>query len=334
MKLGLGLYYGMLDDSHFRFARQCGVTHIVVHLHDYGRAGSAAEWWNPAGLARLRRKLKEHDLELHAIENFDPADWHDVLLAGPRREEQITRLQNLVRIAGDAGVAVIGYNFSLAGNCSRETGRFARGGASSIAMRQTDQRPIPQGMVWNTVYDPSASAGAMPFVPRAEQQARHDFLLEHLLPVAERAGVILAMHPEDPPVEILRSQPRFIRGLGDYEELLLRHSSRSWGLELCLGTVAEMPGADVYAAVDRFSRQDRIAYIHFRNVQGKAPSYVESFVDEGDIDMLRVVRLLTANGYTGVLVPDHTPRLECAASWHAGMAHALGFISAAIAAAR
>lgn len=331
MKLGFGLYRAMLDADHFRFARQCGATEVVVHLVDYAQAGRAAEWWTPAKLAELRRGLAEHDLRLHAIENFDPADWYDVLLGGPRREAQLERLGEMVRIAGGAGVKVIGYNFSLGGVCSRDTGPFARGGAGSIGMRSIDTRPIPRGTIWNMVYDPAAAVGIEPTVNREELFRRHDCFLERLLPVAESAGVVLAAHPDDPPAETLRGQPRFIRSVADYGTLLRRHPSRAWGMELCLGTIAEMPGEDIYAATDALSRDGRIGYVHFRNVRGKVPSYVETFVDEGDVDMLRVVSILARNRYGGVLIPDHAPRMHCAAGWHAGMAFTMGFMKAAIA---
>lgn len=86
----------------------------------------------------------------------------------------------------------------------------------------------------------------------------------------------------------------------------------------------------LYATVDRYSQAGRLAYVHFRNVKGKAPNYHEMFVDEGDADMLRVIRILHKNGFDGVLIPDHSPLLECAAPWYAGMAYALGWMKAAL----
>jgi mannonate dehydratase len=102
-------------------------------------------------------------------------------------------------------------------------------------------------------------------------------------------------------------------------------------LELCVGTLAEMTEGDVYNAVDVYSRQGKIAYIHLRNVTGKVPHYRETFIDEGDVDMIRILDILERNGFDGVLVPDHTPSMSCPAPWHAGMAHTLGFIAAALA---
>src|SRR5918997_2174148 len=87
---------------------------------------------------------------------------------------------------------------------------------------------------------------------------------------------------------------------------------------------------DVYEAIDTYAAQGKIGYVHFRNVRGKVPNYREVFLDEGDVDMIRALRLYHKHGYDGVLIPDHTPHMTCAASWHAGMAFALGYMRAAI----
>jgi mannonate dehydratase len=91
-----------------------------------------------------------------------------------------------------------------------------------------------------------------------------------------------------------------------------------------------MTDGDVYAAIDQYSRQGAIAYVHFRNVRGKVPDYREVFLDEGDVDMFRALRIYHQNGFDGVMIPDHTPQMSCAAPWHAGMAYALGYMRAAM----
>ena len=91
-----------------------------------------------------------------------------------------------------------------------------------------------------------------------------------------------------------------------------------------------MTEGDIYETVDAYSSQDKIGYIHFRNVRGKVPTYKETFIDEGDVDMIRVLKILKKNQYSGVLIPDHTPQMTCDAPWHAGMAYALGYLKAAL----
>jgi mannonate dehydratase len=351
MKLGLGLYRHMLTRENFAFARQCGATHLVVHLVDYfkgGRHGAgddqptgaeegwgdagAAELWSLEGLAALREEVEAAGLVIEAIENFDPAHWHDVLLDGPRKGEQLEGLKTIVRRVGAAGIPVLGYNFSIAGVAGRVTGPFARGGAASVGMDGPFDAPMPRGMAWNMWYDRHAGPGVEPPIGHEELWRRLGEFLDELVPVAEEAGVVLAAHPDDPPLPTVRGQARLVYQPQLYQRLLDRRPSRANALEFCIGSIAEMTEGDVYEAVDRYSRQGKLAYVHFRNVRGKVPHYRETFVDDGDVDMLRVLRILKDNGYAGVLVPDHTPQMTCGAPWHAGMAYALGYIRAALAA--
>ena len=345
MKLGLGLYRHMLTRENFAFARQAGATHVVVHLVDYfagGRHGvrddqptGAEEGWGDAGstelwsleeLVALRQEVNDAGLVLEAIENFDPAHWHDVLLDGPKKREQLEGLRTIVRRVGQAGIPVLGYNFSIAGVAGRVTGLFARGGAVSVGMDGTVDEPLPRGMAWNMWYDREAGGGVEPAATHEELWGRLGEFLDELVPVAEEAGVTLAAHPDDPPTPTLRGQPRLVYQPALYQRLLDRRPSRANALEFCVGSIAEMTEGDVYEAVDQYSRQGKLAYVHFRNVTGKAPHYRETFVDDGDVDMVRVLRILHSNGYAGVLVPDHTPQMTCGAPWHAGMAYALGYM--------
>jgi mannonate dehydratase len=350
VKLGIGLYRHQLNAENYRFARQCGCSHVVVHLVDYfrssrdnppgdqplggdsgwGLAGDPDTIWSFEEISAIREEAAAAGLVVEAIENFDPAHWYDVLLDGPRKAAQLENLKTIIRNVGRAGIPVIGYNFSLAGVAGRTKGPYARGGAEAVGMEGPVDTPIPHGMVWNMVYDTSAPAGTMPPATHDQLWGRLRDFLEALVPVAEEAGVMLAAHPDDPPLPTLRGTPRLVYQPSMYQRLLDLKPSPSNGLEFCLGSLAEMTEGDIYDVVDTYSRQHRIGYIHFRNVRGKVPHYKETFVDEGDIDMLRVIRILRANDFQGVLIPDHAPQMDCAAPWHAGMAFALGYMKAAL----
>jgi mannonate dehydratase len=350
MKVGLGLYRHMLNREYYDFARQAGCTHLVVHLVDYfnraatnprnnqptgakydpwGVAGDPEKLWTVDELKQLRREIEDAGLVLAAIENLDPAHWHDILLDGPRRPEQIEKVKTIVRHMGEAGIPVLGYNFSLAGVCGRVTTPSGRGGALTLGMDgRADDVPVPNGMIWNMIYDPNAPAGTLPAISHDELWRRLQRFLEDVVPVAERSGVRLAAHPDDPPMPTMRGQPRLVFQPHMYQRLLDLAPSSCNALELCVGTIAEMSEGDIYEAVDRYSRQGRIAYLHLRNVSGKVPHYRETFIDEGDVDMVRILSILKRNHFEGVVIPDHTPQMSCAAPWHAGMAHTLGFILA------
>lgn len=348
MQLGLGLYRHMLDDEHFAFARQAGATHIVAHLVDYhyrrndthhardnqpigdrggwGEAGQSDHLWTADTLTDLRRRIEAHGLRLAAIENLDPAHWHDVLLDGPRKAAQLEHLCQIVRNLGEAGVPVLGYNFSIAGVASRISGAFARGGAVSVGMEGVDQMPLPHGMVWNMTYDRDAPPGTLPPITHEQIWQRLADFLRVLTPVAEEAGVTLAAHPDDPPAPTVRQTPRLVYQPGMYQDLIDLAPSRANALELCVGSMAEMTDGDVYQAIEQYAAQKRVAYVHCRNVRGKVPQYRETFIDDGELDIARVLRILHRHGFEGTIIPDHTPQMTCAAPWHAGMAHALGYL--------
>ncbi len=354
MKLGLGLYRHMLTPDNFRFAKQAGATHIVAHLTnyfansprlpgaskvggDYGSSRPDAPLWSYEELRDLRAAIHAEGLELAAIENFDPAHWHDVLLDGPRRQEHMANVKTILRNMGKAGSPVMGYNFSIAGVWGWVRGPWARGGAESIGVvenQMPEQTPIPNGQVWNMVYDPDAPPGHVPPVSQDELWRRFTNFITEIVPVAEEAGVRLGAHPDDPPFPALRGAARLVYRRELYQTLLDTAPSHYNGLEFCIGTLAEMPenAFDLYEAVDRYSKQGKITYVHLRNVHGTVPNYHEVFVDEGDVDMFRVLRILRDNGYDGVIIPDHTPQMLCDAPWHAGMAYALGWMRASLSA--
>jgi mannonate dehydratase len=396
VKLGLGLYRHQLNAEHYRFAKQCGCTHLVIHLVDYfrssrlrgdeaasaaqarsnqpgpssvapvlsilrssataedgrsstaegglrrvddqpvgddtgwGLAGDPNQLWTYEELAAIKKEINAAGLELEAIENFDPAHWHDVLLDGPKKLQQLENLKTIIRNVGQAGIPIFGYNFSIAGVAGRIKGRFARGEAEAVGMDGPLDKPLPNGLVWNMVYDRNAAPGIVPSATPEQLWQRLKVFLDALVPVAEAAGVTLAAHPDDPPLPTVRTQPRLVYQPQLFQKLIdLKPSPRN-ALEFCVGTLAEMSEGDIYDVVDTYSRQGKLAYVHLRNVRGKVPSYKETFIDDGDVDVLRVLRILQKNNFNGVIIPDHAPQMSCAAPWHAGMAYALGYLRAGL----
>lgn len=340
----------MLTPENFQFARQAGATHIVAHLVDYFRGGShktrddqptgTDQGWGLAGdpnqlwsldeLVALRRNVEAAGLKLEAIENFDPAHWHDVLLDGPKRTAHIENVKTILRRMGKAGIPVMGYNFSIAGVAGRTTGNYARGDAPSVGMEGSYDLPMPNGMVWNMIYDENAPPGTLASITHDELWRRLKAFLDDVIPVAEEAGVKLAAHPDDPPMPTVRGQPRLVYQPRHYQKLIDLNASPANSLEFCIGSLAEMTEGNIYDVVETYSRQQRLGYVHFRNIAGKVPTYKETFIDDGDVDMLKVLEILKRNRFDGVLIPDHTPAMSCDAPWHAGMAFAMGYMKAAM----
>jgi mannonate dehydratase len=356
-----------LTGANMTFCRQLGITHIIGTGGPSGFPGTPADegYWRYEDLVAMRQLVESNELTLEAIENFPPAHWDKILLGAPGREEQTTNLKTTITNMGRAGIGTMGYCFTLTGTWGRNP-TVARGGAVSQGWNNNDVRddahpewpgeaarvdvgsPIPEGYVWKQWIDGSAgdhyfhgstgekrsSVGTdIPSIgPVSEEQMweRITWFLRELVPTAEAAGVRLAAHPNDPPVPSMRGVSSILYTPESYQRLLDIVPSPCNTCEFCQGTVSEMLEGDegMYEAIRRYASQDKISYVHFRNVIGKAPVFNEVFIDEGDVDMEQAIAAYRDAGFNGVLTPDHTPLLECGAPWHAGVAFAVGYIKA------
>jgi mannonate dehydratase len=351
MRVGLTLSGDNLREDGARFAAELGVGDVVIHFNNYGHASDAGPYirgeapgpilgdcrneppWDLERMSGVVTMLARHGLRVAALENFSPAHWCDILLDGPQKRQQMEGLKRLVRDAGRAGIPVIGYNFSIAGVWGWKRRPVGRGGAVTAIFDLTDEernKPIPDGMIWNMRYRDAKSDAAPVQVSHEELWQRLEWFLKELLPVAEEAGVKLAAHPDDPPVDMLRGTARLVNAHDKYDRLLSLADSPANALEFCVGSLQEMQGGNIYETTRKFARAGRIAYVHFRNVRGKVPRYEETFIDDGDVDMTELIRVLRDERYDGVLVPDHVPDLTCAAPWHAGHAYTVGYMKALI----
>ena len=135
-----------------------------------------------------------------------------------------------------------------------------------------------------------------------------------VLPVAEEANVRLALHPDDPPVAKMNGVAKIFTHYDGYRRAeRVAGNSRHWGLTFCVGTWMEggrNMGKDIFEMIRDFGGRGKIFGVHFRNTSGPLPHFVETFLDDGHVDMYRVMKALRQVGYNGTIVPDHIPRLE------------------------
>lgn len=332
MKVGLGIRGSdRKDPNYLKFARQIGVTHVVLFKPDEEIIPSARDGvWTVDDLMGLKNWYRENGLIIEGFENFIPQTWGKILLADSGRQAQMDNIKRCVINMGKAGIPIMGYNFTIAGVCSRIEGPFARGGAVTagyFADRCPDEGPIPKGWAWKAKVLENPGEGFQDPTSLEEMWERLDWFLKEILPVAEECGVLMAAHPEDPPVPVMRGTARILTSPSAYEELFARHPSPSNVAEFCQGTFSEM-GVNVYETIRSFASRNRIGYVHFRNVKGTVPNYYEEFIDEGDVDMVKAIRAYADSGYKGLLMPDHSPDLSCATPQQTGMAYAVGYIRA------
>jgi mannonate dehydratase len=132
------------------------------------------------------------------------------------------------------------------------------------------------------------------------------YFLDEIVPVAEEAGVNLALHPDDPPISPVRGVPRLVTSVENYERILDMHDSPRHGVTFCQGNFAAM-GADVPDAIRRLGED--IHFVHFRDVEGTAESFVETWHDDGPTDMRAAIDAYREAGFEGPIRPDHVARM-------------------------
>ncbi len=331
MRVGLCDATG-LSDAVLQFGVQLGLTSVRTggwHLLP------GEHRWEYADLKVLVERVAAYGLRLEAIENIPYAFYDKILLGLPGRDEQIAHCQETIRNMGRAGIPILGYNF-MPTSVWRTPPRTGRGGALvtafDMAVVEAASPSTQRGFTGRRepVIDEIFAHGREASSTEAMMWERYEYFITAVLPVAEEAGVKLALHPDDPPVPMLGGIARIFKSVEDFRRgYALAGGSPAWGLDLCLGCCSEMPGgaANVREMIEFFGPKGRIFYVHFRDVQGTVPDFAECFIGEGNYDPAEVMLLLKRNGFTGFLLDDHVPTMPDDTSWgHRGRAYAIGYM--------
>ena len=298
-----------VNDDSLRYFKAIGVDYLTVYPPP--RFDTYKE--TVAYLKDLKALAQRHGLVLNNLAMGGP---DEVTLARPGRDAELDRWCDLLRAMGDVGVPTLGYNFKPIGNF-RTTSAHGRGGArySTFDYEEYEQN-IPE--------HPDKQ------IDEPTMWANLQYCLERIVPVAEEAGVTLALHPDDPPLpEPMAGAARIVSTLEQYERIFSLVPSPSNAMLFCQGCVTEM-GVDVYQAIRRMAGQGKIAYVHFRNVNGTPRNFQEVFVDEGQVDMFEAMRAYKDAGFNGPFMMDHTPQIPGDREQREGHAYAVGYIRAMI----
>lgn len=301
----------------WRMLRQIGVDSAVGvlprRLRDW-RDEAGDRPWDYAPLAILKNTLEAEGFQLEVIEDNPPMDR--IRLGRPGREEELEQVTTLVRNMGRLGVPVFCYNWSaVLGWIRTEYAVRSRGGATVYGFKHARLREA--AVISDTTADEDIWGNLRWF-------------LERIIPVAEAAGVQLAMHPDDPPLSPVRGMPRVMCSVDAFQRLVELVPSEANGMTLCQGNFALMCD-DLPAAIRQFGEQQKIFFVHFRDVRGTPSSFVETFHDDGPTDMFACMRTYAEVGYHGPFRTDHNPTLEgdeAAVPGYSplGRLHAIGYV--------
>ena len=277
------------SERHLRAMKQIGVDHVVHYAMD-DLPDSADE------LRAIRDRYAAFGLTWAIAESGPAIDR--IVMGKEGWQAQTDRYKSILRLLGDLGVGVVAYNFMPqvsddAMVIRTDMAATTRGGArtSRFALDAVGPGTMPHG----------ESA-----IPRERMWDHLERFLEAVLPVAESAGVRMAMHPDDPPLSPLCGLERIMDRVESFERLLAYSSSPSNALTFCAGCFGEL-GVDVPALFERFA--DRIPYVHVRNIEGEPTDFVETFPDQGRIDLPGLVAAFERRNYGGFVRPDHAPLL-------------------------
>jgi mannonate dehydratase len=311
-----------VTDEDLQFARQLGVGYVNIPT-----GGSKATLEN---FIRLKRKVEASGLKVWNIGNSNVHNMPEVTLNLPGRDRKIEEYKNFLRNLARAGIFYTTY--AHMGNGIWSSAREAtRGGASARAF---DLEKNPKGHWMKTDYTGPLTHGRK-FSPE-ELWENYTYFIRQVAPLAEELGIRIGIHPDDPPVPELGGVPRCIFGNFDgYVRALEIANSPNIGVCLCAGTWMEggaLMGKDVFDAARAFAKMDKLWKIHFRNVSGPVPHFVEAFVDDGYTDMLKLMRTLYEVDFRGVVIADHVPTMV--GGPRTGWAYSIGYIKALLAAVK
>ncbi|MDF1737634.1 MAG: mannonate dehydratase [Verrucomicrobiales bacterium] len=291
--MNLATVLSPMSPENLQLAAQCGVEGVVTRY-----PGPKLEQ-----LLAVKEKIELHGLKLVAIEGSLPIER---IKTGTDHEGvDLAAMKTLIGQMGEAGIPILCYNF-MAGTDWVRTQLDApeRGGAKvtrfdlseaekAVSLNHSEDSITPQA-----ISDEAITAEVL--------WENLEAFLKELVPVAERAGVTLAMHPDDPPLPEFMGKARIMNSVENFERLVGLAPSPFNAICFCQGSFATM-GANIPDAIRRLGKH--IAYVHFRDVRGTPESFVETFHDNGPTDMAEAIRLYREVGFDGPIRPDHVPQL-------------------------
>lgn len=335
------------DERRLRLSTQLGVQHVVLDNRgtELVSASGGVSAWDAKKLGDYRRWVEGFGLKLDVFALDVGSILLDSLtdLEGARRQRDM--LAANVQKAADAGITCLKYNVQMVG-ITRTGLKPGRGGAQNSGFVYAEYSPEEdrKHSYWGVGYPSNQEEGGSASaalcgqkmareVPPVTEKAGWDaieFLVEGLVPAADKAGVRLACHPHDPayPVGGLNGIEHVVGSADGIRRFLALSPSKNHGLNFCQGTVAEMfrePGKHMIPVIEEFASTGRIFMVHFRNIRGGYLDFQEVFPDEGDVDMFQAVKAYQRGGYAGPLCPDHVPVSDLDEGRERFMSFALGY---------
>jgi mannonate dehydratase len=276
-----------LDDAGMRKIKQIGVDYVLM--------GGPPIPWTETDLRERLNRFKAGGL---TIINMMISGFPKTIYGKPGRDEEIEKVIQSIRAAGKVGLPVIEYNFyahRIVEGYYEELGRAGAGMTAFDYDRIKDLPPLPDIGAWTL----------------DQMWTNITYFLKAVVPEAEKAGVRLAQHPNDPPAPISRGSQQIMSTLAGWKKLVDIVKSPHNGITFDCGVTREL-GEDPVTVAKYFGARDCINHVHYRNVIVRKPyeKYTEVFLDEGQVNMFAVMQELVKMKYTRGLYPEHPRAID------------------------
>lgn len=297
------------DKDELLFARQLGFDYVYTWVND---GQSDAE-----SLKRLKDSVESAGLGLYNVGNMSLGKNDKIHLALPGRDKEIERFKEFIYNLGKAGIHTTTFTWepSRVWTTARATNSFSRGAISRIVdINEVTSRPYTHERKYSA----------------EEIWDNYSYFIKEILPVANEAKVRLALHPNDPPAPEYGGIPSLIHNSDCYKKAFGIADNPGLGMEFCAGCWLEggKDFGDILEGIRYFTGQKKIFIVHFRNISSPMPHFTETFLDNGYMDMYKIMKALCEAGYDGTVTLDHTPVFAPGYDKGTGAAYAIGYMRA------
>jgi mannonate dehydratase len=280
------------DARKWTLARQVGVNYAITKAMPE-LSGKEAPYQFEA-LKSIKEDFANAGFQLYGLEG-DQFDMSPIKLGLPNRDEWIDKYRQMIRNMAQLEIPLLCYNFMASiGWMRTKVNVPERGGALTSefdfeAVKNelvTEELRISEEKLWENLF----------------------YFLNAVLPVAEENGVQMALHPDDPPVSPLKGVGRILTSAAAFDKIIQKYPSPSNGITFCQATFKTM-GEDITKLSKKWLTDNRIFFIHLRDVEGDKYKFRETFHDNGPTPMAEMLKHYYDNGFDGAIRPDHAPAM-------------------------
>lgn len=303
-------WYGNDDPISLEYIRQIpNMEGIVTAIYDI----PVGESWSIEKINELKKTVEDAGMEISVIESVPVHE--DIKLGKPSRDTYIENYKTTLRNLGKAGIPVVCYNFMPVFDWTRSDLNYElEDGSKALIFDEEEVNKMDPRKLslpgWDESYTEEEMNQLLDDYKEIDEEKLWEnlkYFIQAILPVAEEAGVKMAIHPDDPPYSIF-GLPRIITGKEALERFIDLYDSPYNGVTLCVGSFASDPENDAVDILKTMLEKERVNFMHTRNVKlmgGKSFQESAHLSEKGSIDMYEVMKALVSHDFQGPLRPDH-----------------------------